>query len=477
MSVSLWDAVADKFTESAPSPYLHDPVGWAKDRLGVHLWSMQKEIAEALVTHRRVAVKSCHDSGKSFLAGVIAAWWTDTSDVGDSFVLSTAPSYKQVHAILWEEIRKQHKRGRLRGEVLQSDVWKINGTEVGFGRKPADKDEHGFQGIHRRRVLALLDEACGVPEQLFTAAEAVTTNEDCRILAIGNPDDPNTEFGKICKPGSGWKVFTISADLTPNLSGERIPEAIRPLLLSPEWVEDKKKRWGETSPRYVSKVTGEFPDVGEDTLIRPSWITSAQEYEGDWSPDPILAVDVARHGSDRTVLGLRTGQKFRVVGDYGGIDTMETTGHVIQAIREHNVAQVRVDVVGVGAGVVDRLIERGVPVVEMQSGAAPLDPEQFKNARGEWWWGVRERFEQGHIDIDPDDDELASQLGAMKWKPTSRGQVEVERKDDMKKRGLPSPDRGDCLMMAFAHVPEWGDTFTADDLTEDEYEADTISIY
>jgi hypothetical protein len=476
VSVSLWDAVADKFTEAAPSPYLHDPVGWAKTRLTAHMWSVQRQVAEALVTHRKVAVKAAHDVGKSWLAGVIACWWIDTRPVGDAFVASTAPSHPQVHAILWEEIRKQHTRGALPGEVLQSDHWKIGGTLVGYGRKPADRDENGFQGIHRKYVLGVIDEANGVPEQLWTAVEAITTNEHCRILAIGNPDDPTSEFAKVCKPGSGWHVITIPATASPNFTGETVPDALRDLLLSPEWVEDKRRRWGETSPRYVSKVLGEFPDIGVDTLIAPKWIEAAQKLAGDTVADRILAVDVARFGSDRTVLGLRQGQRFRIVGDFGGLATTETVGHVIHAIRRYDVGEVRVDVVGVGAGVADQLIERGVTVVEMNSGAAPLDPEQFLNARAEWWWGLRERFEQTAIDIDPDDDDTAAQIGSVKYKFTSRGQVQIESKDDMKKRGLPSPDRGDTAMMAFAHVPNWGETHTADEI-DDDFDYDTISPY
>jgi hypothetical protein len=111
----------------------------------------------SLVTNRRTAVQSCHDSGKSYVAGLAAAWWVDTHPHGEAFVVSTAPSYPQVHAILWEEIRKQHRRGKLPGRVLQSDEWNLDdGTLIGWGRKPSDTDEHGFQGIHRRFVLVKL---------------------------------------------------------------------------------------------------------------------------------------------------------------------------------------------------------------------------------------------------------------------------------------------------------------------------------
>lgn len=469
-----WQRCLEKFQPKQPSPYLTDPVGWVRDKLGEHLWSKQRDIAESVVVNRRTAVKSCHNAGKSRVASRIAAWWLDVHPPGEAFVVSTAPSYPQVHAILWEEIRGAAKvaaaRGNpLPGRVLLSDQWKLDdGTLVGWGRKPADTDEHGFQGIHRRYVLVLLDEACGIPRQLWTAVEAITTNQDCRILAIGNPDDPNTEFADVCKPGSGWNTVKVSAFDTPNFTDEDFPADLRPLMLDPGWVEDKKRRWGEASPRYTSKVLGEFPDIGEDVLIPPSLIEAAQQRHIDPGPYGILGVDVARYGSDRSVIYLRQGPKVRLVGEHAKQATTETTGRVIAALRDTNADEVRVDGVGVGGGVVDQLVEQGFIVVDMQSGAGAVDREHFANARAEWYWALRQRFEDGDVDLDPDDDELAAQLGSIRYKFMSRGQVLIESKDDMKKRGLPSPDRADAVMLtAAAAAPVEGDVVELDD--EDDY--------
>lgn len=362
-----------------------------------------------------------------------------------------------MHGILWEEIRAAAKKAGQRGaplpgRVLLSDQWQLgDGTLIGWGRKPADTDEHGFQGIHRRYVLAVIDEACGVPAQIWTAVEAVTTNADCRILAVANPDDPATEFGEVCKPGSGWSVIAISAFDTPNFTDEPVPDGLRPLLLAPEWVEDKRRRWGNESPLYTSKVLGEFPDIGEDVLFRASLIRAAQER--DLTPDDQqvrLGVDVARFGTDRTVLMLARGPVARVVAEYASAATTETSGRVAAIVREHRVKRVQVDGVGVGGGVVDQLRESDEPVTDLQSGGAARDPSKFINARAEWYWGLRERFEAGDIDVDPADDELAAQLGAIRYQFSARGQIKIESKEDMKRRGLPSPDRADALVYAYA---------------------------
>lgn len=474
MTASLgWAEIAARAFEPAPvSPYRDDPTAWARDKLGAHLWSKQREIAASVVEHRRTAVKSCHGAGKSWTAGMLAAWWIDTHPPGEAIVVSTAPTYKQVHAVLWEEIRKQHRTGDLVGSITQTDEWKIGDVLVGMGRKPADHDEHGFQGIHRRYVLAILDEACGIPSALWTGVEAITTNADCRILAIGNPDDPATEFGKVCKPGSGWHVQQISSFDTPNLSGEPIPDGMRHLLPDPQWVADAEKRWGADSPVYKAKVLGEFPEISQDTLIPSRYIVDAQNRELIVTSDQpkVLGVDVARFGTDRTVLALTQGGRLRIIESRGKQSTTETTGRVIHHIETEGVAEVRVDGVGVGGGVVDQLVEHGMPVLDMQAGAGAEDSRQFKNARAEWYWGLRQLFEQGAVDLDPDDDDLAAQLGALRYVYTSRGQLQIESKDDMKKRGMPSPDRADAVMLALARInlPEAGYGSTDDVLAHDD---------
>lgn len=439
-----------------------DPAAWARERLGAFLWSKQVEIAASVATNRRTAVKSCHGVGKSWSAGMLAAWWIDTHPVGEAIVVSTAPTYKQVHAVLWEEIRKQHRAGKLDGTVTLTDEWKIDGQLVGMGRKPADHDEHGFQGIHRRYVLAIIDEACGVPKNLYTAVEAITTNADCRILAIGNPDDPNTEFGAVCKPGSGWAVMQIASQDSPNFTGEQVPDQLRHVLPTPLWVADAAKRWGVDSPLYQSKVLGEFPEISENTLIPASWITAAQSRFDDTPPEHplVFGVDVARYGTDQTILLQREGQRAQVVKTMASSSTVQVTSETAALLQRMPGSVAHVDDSGVGGGVTDQLIANGWPTVPLIAGSAARDPVRYINARAEWYWGLRQTFQDGHIAIDPADDELAAQLTAIRYEYNPRGQIKIESKDDMAKRGMPSPDRADALMMAFAVPPAPPQAFT-----------------
>ena len=127
------------------------------------------------------------------------------------------------------------------------------------GASPADYDQAAFQGIHARYVLVIIDEAGGVPKSIFDAVDALAASVHARVVAVGNPDDPGSHFATICKPGSGWAVKKISAFDTPAYTGEQVPEELLPLLVSPEWVHERKKRWGVTSPIYTSKVLRRVP--------------------------------------------------------------------------------------------------------------------------------------------------------------------------------------------------------------------------
>jgi hypothetical protein len=208
-------------------------------------------MGEMVVRNRYTAIKASHDVSKSHTMSRLACWWIDVHPTGEAFVVTTAPTTAQVEAILWRYIGGAHRTGNLPGRVTLDAKWYIGQELVAYGRKPADYDQAAFQGIHARYVLVIIDEAGGVPKSIFDAVDALATNVHARVVAVGNPDDPGSHFATICKPGSGWAVKRISAFDTPAYTGEQVPEELLPLLVSPEWVDERKKRWGVTSPIYV----------------------------------------------------------------------------------------------------------------------------------------------------------------------------------------------------------------------------------
>lgn len=488
-----------------PAPGADDPVAWFSHRRGGpldgFLWSKQREISRALQHNRYVAVPACHGPGKSFLAAGLAAWWIDTHKPGTAFVVTTAPTTPQVKAILWREIGRAHADAGLAGRVTLDARWMlpIGGRDelVAFGRKPAVATRRragepvlevaAFQGIHAEHVLVILDEAAGIPRALFDAADTLATSAGSKVLAIGNPDDPQSGFADACKPGSGWTVVPISAFDTPAFTGEAVPPELAALLVSQQWVDERRTRWGEGSPLWQAKVLGLFPDASDDTLISASWIAQAQQRDLDGLDPGTWGLDVATSGTDETCLYRQRGGVVRLAHSARKDETMETTGKVIRVLRAGKGAgsklPIAVDKIGVGSGVWSRLREQRFDARGFDSSAKPSTPQaqlEFVNRRAEAWWTVRELFREGLVDLDPDDDRLAAQLGSIKYSTRSDGRILIESKDDMRARGMPSPDRADAVMMALAGcgpkrpkpppagtVTSSGDTLTGDLLTRD----------
>lgn len=435
-----------------------DPAAWVRDQLDEFLWSKQREIMASIVANRFTAVQSCHGIGKSYVAGRAVAWWIAGHPSGEAMVVTSAPSGDQLK-IVWGEIGTAHRRGDLAGEINKAPEWTLNEARVAFGRKPPDRVNAEeartfFQGVHARYLLVILDEAGGIPRWLWQAALTLVTNEASRILAIGNPDDPTTEFAVKCAPGSGYNVIAISAFDTPNFTGEHVPEQLRESLVGPTYVADAEREWGIDSPLYISKVLGQFPEVADDVIISPKLVREARER--DRSGHAIVdrgkyGMDVAEMGEDECAVYRCRGGEIRLVDTWRKVDVdmSRAKAQAILDLDKGNVAMT-VDKVGLGAGVWAPLKNAGYKVNGFSGGESANDADRFTNRNAEAWWAFREGMEAGLIDLDPDDDVLAAQLQSRKWKlDSSQRRIRIETKDEMKKRGIKSPDRADAAIMAY----------------------------
>lgn len=440
-----------------PSPYTDNPVLWMKDR-HAEIWSKQKEIMMSVAKNRYTTVKSCHGPGKSYIASRIIAWWLDQKK--DPFVVTSAPTSHQVRTILWREIARAKKQAHLPGVISQGQVpeWKIAGELVGFGRKPADyldpvEAAAAFQGIHALSLLVVLDEGSGIPDWLANACENLITNEESRLLVIGNPDDPFSWFAKTWRKGSGFNQIKIAAKDTPNFTGEPISSELARRLVSKVWVEERKKRWGEKSPMYLSKVDAEFPTVTDDTVFTPSIINRA--IITDRSAHAIgemgrYGFDVARLGPDESVVYHNRRGYVRLVKKWAKRDTMQTVGEYRRLVKERPdlAAPCVIDMVGLGAGPYDRLRELGYTMIGFNGGERAYNAEKYKNRRSESYWEARDAMEEGLVDLDELDEELMAELYEIHFKMTSTGQIQVEPKDDISQRLGRSPDRADAFVMS-----------------------------
>jgi hypothetical protein len=438
-----------------------DPVDWVGDRLGGEMWSRQRDIARSVAANPRTAVQSAHSTGKSWLAARLVAWWIDSHPVGSAFALTSAPTQTQVNAILWQELRRAHVDGGLQGRLTSGSVprWMIGDEIVALGRKTQDLTDPEeaaaqLQGIHARHLLIVLDEAAGLAEWIWDAAEAMATNEHARILAIGNPTDPGSRFAKACAPGSGWEVLEVSAFCTPAFTGEEVSAELLEQLVSPEWVQRMRKQWGEGegSARWTSRVLGQFPEEADDALISRAWVKAAQERSlpVDVPGTPgAYGCDIARGGGDETVVYLNRGGCARLAHRSQGHELMRTTGAIVALVRDGGRSwPAVVDSIGIGAGVFDRLREQGVTTVGFVASERARRPDRFKNRRAELGWDLREALREGLLDLDPADDELATQLLALRFFEDSSGRIQLESKASMKSRGVGSPDRADALAMS-----------------------------
>lgn len=478
MTVVDWAEHAAKLFETpAPEYYLANPEAWVRDKLGEHLWSKQVAIAESVRDVRRTAVKSCHGVGKSFGAARLTTWWLDSHPAGTARVVTTAPTGDQVKAILWAEINGAANKARARGNPFPGTVnqteWMLDNQLVAFGRKPADYNEHAFQGIHAPFVLVIIDEACGVAKHFWTAANSIATGEDCRILAIGNPDDPGSYFATVCD-SDGWNTIEISAFDSPNFTGEPVPAELAAVLVGPTYVEEIKRDHGEGSPIYISKVLGKFPTDAADGVVRVSRLRACcrppeSPRTGDELVPVHLGVDVGAGGDEASIRerrGMVVGREWRT----RTTDSEELVDLVVDAIHITGADTVKVDTIGVGWGVVGSLRRRRAEgkhdalIVAVNVGAASTKPHRFPRLRSQIWWEIgRQLTEDGGWDLseleDDDRERLVTQLTAPKYSLDASRRIVVEKKEETKKRLGRSPDNADALLLAFYSGSGQGSAF------------------
>lgn len=432
-----------------------DPVWWIETVLGRPLWSGQRRIATSVRDNRQTAVRSCHGPGKTFIAAAVALWFLYVWP--DSRVVTTATKWSQVKNLLWHEINQLHSKapiaGGLGGVCLQTQLYLPDGRyALGLSTRPGQ--EESFQGHHAPHILLLYDEASGVPTPVYEAGEGYMTTEGARKLMIGNPTRAEGEFYKAFhSERAEYACHHISAFDTPAFTGEAVPEDMLTRLVSQRWVEERRRRW-EGTALWDVKVLGDFPKAADDTVMSLGLIEAAQGREVPAPPpdrEGVVAVDVARFGSDSTVISTLEGREVKIAEVYHGRDTMETAGrvktHVDRLRAGRGSARAVVDDTGVGGGVTDRLRELEVPTTAFNGAEAAIDPDGYPNARSEAWFRGAEVLERVCI---PEDEELAADLLAPKYKMDSQGRRVVEPKEETKKRLGHSPDHADSVLLLFA---------------------------
>lgn len=439
-----------------------DPALFAERVMGVRLWGAQRQIVEAVRDHKRVAVASGHSIGKTHVLGqVLIPWFLFTHR--PSRVLSTSTTAFQVRDRLWAEVHRGYDNARVDlGPRPLLTSWQLApGWEaVGISTNSPDN----FQGGHEEHVLILFDEAQGIDRPIWLAAESMLTSDTTKILATGNPLYTTGDFhGCFHRHRARWHCVNLSCEEHPNVvaedAGEEIPY---PAAVTRGWIEEMRDAYGEDSPIFVSRVLGQFPAEGENTLIPQRLLEMNAERRLQNHSDLHLGVDIARFGSDSNVAILLRGREVAELTSWRGIDTMATVGRIQYLIRKHDVdpRNVHVDVIGVGAGVVDRLRELDVHVDGVGFGDGPAGDwrrvcgpkAQFKNRRAELYWVLRQLLRQKGLVIPRRFGALWEQLTQIRYFVDPRDRIAIEKKDDLKERLGRSPDEADALTLALARA-------------------------
>ncbi|MFQ5471511.1 MAG: LAGLIDADG family homing endonuclease [Dehalococcoidia bacterium] len=312
----------------------------------------------------------------------------------------------------------------------------------------SERNTEAFAGLHNegRRILLIFDEASAIPDLIWEVSEGALTDEDTEIIwcAFGNPTRNEGRFRE-CFGAFKHRWSTRRLD-------SRTVEGTNKAQLQ-KWVDD----YGEDSDFVRVRVRGVFPRAGTSQFIPADIVHDAagRKVEYDKSAPVVVGVDVARFGDDESVIRTRVGRDAKQFETkrFRGLDTMQLAARVAEHCDMLRDAIGRkpdalfVDGGGVGGGVVDRLRQMGYDVIEVQFGARAADSRMYANKRAEIWGRMREWLKIGAI---PDDDELRQQLTAVGYSFTASNQLRLEKKEDMKKRGLDSPDHAEALAVTFA---------------------------
>lgn len=479
------DLVAEAFSRAAqlldpiPSVYYNDPVAWVdafiKFPPDQELTPYQREVMAALPHHKRVSVRGPHGLGKTAMEALIILWFAETRESAgqDWKIPTTASVWRQLDKFLWPEIHKWARRmdwDKLGGRPWRpgKELLDLNiKLSLGSAFALASDDPTALEGAHADHILYIFDEAKAIIAGTFEAAEGAFsgagegTGLNAFALVCSTPGEPSGTFADIQlqRPGTeDWWVRHVTKE-----------EAIAAGRISIEWVEQRGKQWGTESSIYKNRVEGQFADQSEDAVIPLKWVEAAIERWEDLmalpeeerviTPLSCLGVDVARSGEDWTVMAERHANVVTEVHRYALQSTMATANIAHQHLNKNpkaNRPKAAVDVIGVGAGVVDRLRELGDRVEPFNGAEGTVLTDvsgelEFLNRRAAAWWTMRELLDpQYEMNVClPNDDLLVGDLVAPKFEFTAAGRLKIEEKREVKKRIGRSPDTGDAVVQAF----------------------------
>lgn len=410
----------------------------------------QLEGLRALVdptTSPHLSVRSGHGVGKTAWLAWCILWFTSTHF--PCKVPCTAPSASQLHDVLWAELelwrRKMGKFAELFETTGDRMYLKLSPGECFAVARTARKENpDALQGFHSDNIMFVVDEASGVDDVIFLPLEGALSTPGAKSILCGNPTRTmGYFFDSHHRNRAQFHTMKVSCHDSSRAS--------------PEYIAKMKAQYGEESNNYRVRVLGEFPLEAADVLcplsiVEPAIARDVQPFE----VRPVWGLDPARYGQCLTALAKRQGNVLlEPITTWGQCSLMVTVNRVhheyLITPPEQRPVEIVVDVGGLGAGVVDRLEELGLPVLGINAGETPprSDHGHCSRMRDWLWWQAREWFLKMNCRI-PNDQYLVGELTDVHYTLTSTGKICVESKKEMLDRGVPSPDRADAFNLTFA---------------------------
>ena len=428
--------------------YTNDPVLFAREALRIEPDEWQIEFLRAVVDpkRRRISIRSGHGVGKSTAVAICAVWHVLWRTPGK--VVMTAPTSAQLFDALFAEVKSLVKR--LKPPL--NDLLDVKSDRIELKASPSNtfiscrtsraEQPEALAGVHGDHILLVADEASGVPEAVFESAAGSMSGHSATTVLTGNPTrNTGLFYDTHHRLRSEWFTMHVSCIDSPRVSAD--------------FVREMELRYGEGSPAYHVRVLGNFPPTENDTVISTDLVDGAmsRDLQIDELSPAVWGLDVARHGNDSSVLVKRQGPKVTSIRKWRGLDLMQLSGAVVAEFEDtfpsKRPVEIIVDSIGLGAGVLDRLRELDLPARGLNVSESPSVKGTYFNMRSELWFKVRDWLEGRDVDL-PRDEALFAELIGPRYTFTSSGKMKVESKDEMKKRGISSPDSADALCLSLA---------------------------
>ena len=457
-------ALRRRFFQKKIPEYRKDPVLFAKEVLKFDPDEWQRDALMDLAANPKVAIKSGQGVGKTGMEAVALLWFLCCYPYPR--IVATAPTKQQLHDVLWSEVSKWMSKSPLLSEILKwtkTYIYMIGNEKRWFAvARTATKPEN-MQGFHEDNMLFIVDEASGVADPIMEAVLGTLSGENNKLLMCGNPTRTSgTFYDAFNSDRALYKCHTVSSADSQRTNKQNIESLIR--------------KYGRDSNVVLVRVFGEFPKQEDDVFIMLSLIEHCcmlDIEESTLMKRISLGVDVARYGDDETVIALNAGGNVTLPVMFRGQSLMTTVGKVVQQYR-HIIAAyptyrgkiyVNIDDCGLGGGVTDRLEEvrkeeklNRMVIVPVNAAARVPDDvvvdggkvkasDIYDNMTTYLWGTVKELLIAEEISLQ-NDNELVAQLSCRKYRLTSRGKMLLESKEEMKKRGISSPDRADAVALS-----------------------------